>query len=172
MVSMILKLLEPPIRIGAETVDDEGIKNSADAIADLKVKLSINTHYIYIFRLFDAFIPYPKAYGRVIYIGEFKRSENPYMRNHHQLQFTNNTQNNIGIFNYANEKGIELSHYTLISESPTEELRKEIESQLLSTHTKRYGCLPICNKKAGNGMGNGGAQDAISQNINDLLYLL
>jgi len=136
------KAIEVEFQINTE--EDKSILSVISKNEELKV----NTHCVYVYSLADDDILYPIEKGKVIYIGEAWRQNEPTgKRFTGHITKTSNEGNNfttnraISSYYYSGFK-LKLEVYCLDNVN-TEQARKEQEKKLYTLHAKKYGALPI-----------------------------
>lgn len=135
-----------------------GTSNDRDLLLTLKDKNHKNyigekTSVIYVYSLVDSDIQYPNKSGKVLYIGETCKKANPT-----GLRFSQHIQSNDkggrgGTINYTLHRyywnGAKLSLDIFEVGDVTDLERKKIESDLIHSHIKIYGSLPIAQGTSG-----------------------
>lgn len=114
-------------------------------------KLGKNVSIVYIYALADEFVNYPEKLGHTIYIGEAGRPTEPTGKRFSQHVSTSPTKGaDTGtIYSlsryYWQGKRIRLQVFLI----NTADQRKKIERELLNSHVKEFGSLPICQGTTG-----------------------
>ena len=128
------------------------INTTVDRLALLRLQnhsdLGCDVEVIYIYSLVDEQINYPLKSGKVLYIGEAMRHEEPTGKRFQHIAASQSEGNNY-VSNYTLTqyyhlgKKLNLKIYRVSSD------RENVEKQLLSYHLYKYGSKPIANGSTG-----------------------
>lgn len=108
---------------------------------------------IYIYSLVDLSIPYPNKEGKILYIGEACKNANPTgMRFYQHISSKPDEGKNSNV-NYALHKyywnGFKMVVDIFDIGDISKEKRREIERELIESHVKIYGALPVAQGSSG-----------------------
>lgn len=115
--------------------------------------ISENVSVVYIYSLVDSYIKYPNKKGKILYIGEACKHRNPTgLRFSQHIASKRNGAKGKSI-NYTLHKyywnGFRMALDIIYMGNVTREERKQKEKDLIYSHIKKYGALPIAQGTSG-----------------------
>lgn len=132
--------------------------NDVNLLSTLKDEKHVNyidkgVNVIYIYSLVDSSIPYPNKEGKMLYIGESCKCANPTGLRFSQHITSKSDEGKNANINYALHRyywnGFKIAVDIFDIGDDLKERRKEIERDLIESHVKIYGALPIAQGASG-----------------------